>query len=91
MPLLGGRRLPERLTTVAGWTGLSLLAAITVRTVAQHQDPALSDAPGGAAAVAALSVGAGLLLAFRGRSTLVAVAAGGATYVLLCGLLTTVA
>jgi hypothetical protein len=36
-----------------------------------------------------VSVGAGLVLAFRGRSTLLAVTAGGATYVLLSALLTT--
>jgi branched-subunit amino acid transport protein AzlD len=89
LPLLGARRLPERLTTVAGWTGLCLLAALTVRTVVQHQDPSLPDVPGVAPLLAAVSVGAGLLLAFRGRSTLLAVSAGGTTYVLLAALLTT--
>jgi branched-subunit amino acid transport protein AzlD len=91
VPLLGARRLPERLTTVAGWTGLCLLAALTVRTVVQHQDPSLPGAPGLPAVVAAVSVGAGLVLAFRGRSALLAVTAGGATYVVLSALLTTLA
>jgi len=91
LPLLGAQRLPERVTTVAGWTGLCLLAALTVRTVVSHHDTSLPAVPALPPVLAAVSVGAGLLLAFRGRSTLVAVAAGGATYVLLSALLSTLA
>lgn len=79
VPLLGARRLPDWLTRVAGWAGLSVLTAITVRAVAGHQDPAVPAAP----LLAAVAVGAGLYLAFRGRSVLVAVSAGAACYLVL--------
>jgi branched-subunit amino acid transport protein len=84
VPLLGAEWLAEPVTRVAGWAGLSVLAAITVRSVLQHQDPTVSGAP----LLAALSVGAGLVLAFRGRSQLVAVAAGAAVYLVLVAALT---
>jgi len=75
-PLLGADRLPDGLTRVAGWAGVSMLAAVTVRTVLRHEDPALTAAPLlGAAAVAVC-----LLLTARGVSLLLAVTAGGATY-----------
>ena len=82
-PLLGAERLSDRVTRLAGWAGLSVLAAITVRAVVLHDDPSVSWAP----LLAALSVGAGLVLAFRGRSQLVAVAAGAASYLVLAAVL----
>ncbi len=78
-PLLGAARLPDRLTRVAGWVGLSVLAAMTVRAVLGHHDPGVPDAR----LLAAVSVGAGLFLAFRGRSLLFSVAAGAASYLVL--------
>ena len=78
-PLLGARRIPDRLTVLAGWAALSVLVAMTVRGVLDHQDPTVP----GAALVAAVSVGLGLVLAFQGRSALLAVVAGGSTYVVL--------
>lgn len=75
-PLLGADRLPAGLTRLAGWAGVSMLAAVTVRTVLHHENPSLPAAPLlGAAAVAVC-----LLLTARGVSLLLAVAAGGATY-----------
>ena len=79
LPLLGAHRLPDRLARIAGWAGLAVLSAITVRAVALHRDSAVPGAP----LLAALSVGAGLALAYRGRSVLVSVASGAATYLVL--------
>jgi branched-subunit amino acid transport protein len=78
-PLLGARRIPDRATVVAGWAAQSLMAAMIVRSVLDHRDPAVP----GAAAVAVVSMGLGLVLAFRGRSALIAVVVGGASYVVL--------
>ena len=86
LPLLGANRLPDQVTRVAGWAGLSVLAAITVRAVVTFDDPAVSGAP----LVAALAVGAGLYLAFRGRSPLLAVAAGAGCYLVLATALSAV-
>jgi branched-subunit amino acid transport protein AzlD len=83
MPLLGAHRLPDKLARVAGWAGLSVLAAITVRAVALHRNSEVSGAP----LVAAISVVAGLALAHRGRSILLSVAAGAATYLFLAAVL----
>lgn len=75
-PLLGADRLPAAVTRVAGWAGLSMLAAVVVRTVLHHEDSGVPAAPLlGAAAVTVC-----LLLTARGVSLLLAVAAGGATY-----------
>ncbi len=75
-PLLGADRLPTSVTRVAGWAGVSMLAAVTVRTVLHHENPSVPAAPLlGAAAVAVC-----LLLTSRGVSLLLALAAGGATY-----------
>jgi branched-subunit amino acid transport protein len=81
-PLLGANRLPDRLPVVAGWAGLSVLAAITVRSVLHHEDAGVPAAP----LLAALAVGSCLVLAFRGRSLLVATGVGGAAYVALAAL-----
>ena len=86
VPLLAARSIPDRLTSLAGWAGLSVLAAMTVRAVLHYHDPSVPAAR----TVAAVSVGLGLLLAFRGRSVLVAVGAGGATYLVLAAILITV-
>lgn len=85
-PLLAARRIPDRLTSLAGWAGLAVLAAMTVRAVLQYHDPSVPGAP----TAAAVSVGLGLVLAFRGRSVLVAVTAGGATYLLIAAALITI-
>jgi branched-subunit amino acid transport protein len=71
---------------LAGWAGLAVLAAMTIRAVLQQRDPSIPGAP----LVAAASVGIGLLLAFRGRSVLIAVGAGAATYLLMAAALMTV-
>ena len=86
-PLLGARRIPDRLTVVAGWAALSVMVAMTVRGVLDHRDPTVP----GAGLVAAVSMGLGLLLAFHGRSALLAVAAGGSTYVVLSAAVVAVA
>jgi branched-subunit amino acid transport protein len=78
-PLLGARHLPDSVTNAAGLAGLAVIAALTVRAVLHHEDAAVTAAP----LVAAVSLGVGLLLSYRGRSVLVAVAAGLATYAVL--------
>ncbi len=78
-PLLGAHRIPERFSVLAGWAGLSVITAMTVRTVLHHQDQAVPAAT----LVAAVSVGLGLLLAFRGRPVLLSVAVGGSAYLVL--------
>jgi branched-subunit amino acid transport protein AzlD len=78
-PLLGAQRIPDRLTVLAGWAALSVLVAMTVRSVLDHRNPAVP----GAVLVAAAAVGLGLLVAYRGHSALLAVAAGGSAYVVL--------
>ena len=79
VPLVGAHRLPVRLAEAAGFAGVAVIAAITVRTVLHHQDGGVPAAP----LAAALAVGVGLLLAFRGRPVPVAVGAGLASYLLL--------
>lgn len=86
-PLLGAERLPDGLARAAGWAGLSVLAALTARSVVTHQDatlPQVTPAP----LVAAVAVGLGLFLAHRGRSVLVALASGAAAYVVMSGVIT---
>lgn len=88
-PLLGADRLSERVSRTAAWAGVSVLAAITVRSVATHQDATLSPATP-APLLAALAVGLGLLLAHRGRSVLMAVASGAAAYLVLSEVVSTI-
>lgn len=85
-PLLGAHRLPDRLSRGAGWAGLSVLTALTVRAVAGHHDPAVPAAQ----LLAAASVGAGLYLAFRGRSLLLAAVTGASCYLVLAAAVTAV-
>jgi branched-subunit amino acid transport protein len=79
VPLLGARRLPDRLSRLAGLAGVSVLAALTVRAVVLHEDASVADAPVHAFVAVALS----LFVAFTGRSVLVAMSMGVAAYVLL--------
>ena len=83
VPLLGARHLPTVLTNAAGLAGLAVIAALTTRAALHHEDTAIPSAP----LVAAVSIGVGLLLALRGRSVAVAVAAGLATYLVLAATL----
>jgi branched-subunit amino acid transport protein len=83
LPLLGARHLPDPLTNAAGLAGLAVIAALSARAVLHHEDPSIIAAP----LVAAVSIGVGLLLAFRGRSVPVAVGAGVATYIALAATL----
>ena len=84
VPLVGAHRLPVRLAEAAGFAGLAVIAAVTVRSVLHHQDGSIAAAP----LVGALAVGVGLLLAFRGRSVPVAVGVGLASYLLVVAALT---
>ena len=72
LPLLGAARVPVALSRAAGWAGLSVLAALVVRSVVRHQDPEVPAAP----LLAALALAVALGLAHRGRSALVSVARG---------------
>jgi branched-subunit amino acid transport protein len=83
LPLLGAARVPDAVSTVAGWAGLSVLTAVTVRGVLHHRD----DTIPWAVPVAAVSVGLALLLAARGRSALLVLSVGAATYLALSTLL----
>jgi branched-subunit amino acid transport protein len=84
VPLLGARLLPDRIAQLAGWAGLAVLAAITVRAVVNHRDASLPGALADAAPLlAAAALGVVLALAYRGRSLLLAVGAGAGTYLVL--------
>ena len=80
-------RIPDRVTVHAARAGIAVLAATTVRTVVQHRDDSVAGASVTAPVLAALAVGLGLWLAYRGRSPLVAVAAGLAAYLTLAAVL----
>ena len=84
VPLVAARRVPARLSTVAGWAGVAVLAAYTVRAVLQHHDPAVPAA----SLVAAIAVGAGLVVAVRRGSVLLAIGACAAVYLAVQGLMT---
>jgi branched-subunit amino acid transport protein len=79
VPLLTGRQIPETLARGATWAGLAVIAGITVRSTLLLDDPSVAFAP----VVALLAVTIGFVLAFRGRSVLLAVAAGCASYVVI--------
>ena len=77
LPLLGAARVPEAASRVAGWAGVSVLAAVTIRGMLHHHDPSIPwDVP---VVVAALAVA--LAVAARGRGILVVLGAGAGTYV----------
>jgi branched-subunit amino acid transport protein len=86
VPLLTGRQVPARLARAAGWAGLSVIAGITVRSTLLLEDPGVPLAP----VAALLSVLVGFVLAFRGRSVLVAVGVGCASYLALAAALAAV-
>jgi branched-subunit amino acid transport protein len=79
LPLLGASRLPDHVTRTAGWAGVAVLAAVTVRGVLNHRD----DSIPWALPVAVVSIGLGLLLAARGRPVPVVLAVGAVTYLAL--------
>lgn len=83
VPLVGAGRIPAHLARAAGWAGLSVLAALVVRSVVGHQDPGVP----GAAYLAALALVVALVLAHRGRPALVSVAGGALTYLVLAAAL----
>ena len=86
-PLLAAHRVPARLSAVARWAGVAVLAAYTIRTVLQHQDPAIPAAW----LAAAIAVGAGLMVAARRGSVLLAICACAAVYLAIGALIATVA
>jgi branched-subunit amino acid transport protein len=84
VPLVGARRMPDRVAAYAEQAGVAVLAAIVVRAVVLHRNDDVSGAP----LVALLATTAGLVVAFRGRSVLTAVATGAATYLAITAVLT---
>lgn len=86
LPLLGAAKVPEAISRAAGWAGLSVLAAVTVRGVLGHQDGSLPWA----VPVAGASVALALVLAARGRSMLSVLAVGAGTYLVLSAVVTAV-
>ncbi|HSE09276.1 MAG TPA: AzlD domain-containing protein [Nocardioidaceae bacterium] len=76
LPLLGAARVPDQVSRVAGWAGVSVLAAVVVRGVLNHRD----DSIPWAVPVALVSVAVGLYCAVRGRPPLVVLAVGAGTY-----------
>jgi branched-subunit amino acid transport protein len=84
VPLLFARRLPDRIAAYAEYAGVAVLAAIVVRAVVLHENPDVTGAP----LVAFAATAAGLVVAFTGRSILLAVATGGLTYVAITATLT---
>jgi branched-subunit amino acid transport protein len=87
VPLLAARRLPDRLATHAEHAGLAVIAALVVRAVVLHDDPGLTGGSLTAPFVALVATAVALVVGYRGRSLLVAVVAGGATYVALAAVL----
>ncbi len=83
LPLLGATRLPEAMSTVAGWAGVSVLAAVTVRGVLGHRD----DSIPWAVPVAVISTGVAMAVAARGRGMLVVLGVGAGTYLALSTLI----
>jgi len=83
LPLVGATLIPDWLTVHAARAAMAVLAAMVVRTVLSHRDDGLAGTLVTAPLLAALAVGLGLWLAYRGRSVLVASGVGLATYVVL--------
>ena len=87
LPLLGAARVPEPVSRAAGWAGLSVLAAVTVRGVLHHEDGSIPWA----VPVALVSVTLALVVAARGRHLLVVLAVGAGGYLALSALVAAVA
>lgn len=83
LPLVGATTIPDRFSVHATRAAVAVLAAMTVRTVLRHRDEALAASLVTAPVLAALAVGLGLWLAYRGRSVLVAASVGLASYAVL--------
>lgn len=83
LPLLGAAHVPDQVSRVAGWAGLSVLVAVTVRGVLHHRD----DATPGAVAVAVLAVALGLVLAARRLPMPVVLAVGAGCYLLVAAVM----
>lgn len=79
LPLVWAARVSDTVSTVAGWAGVSVLTAVTVRGVLQHTDSTIPWA----VPVAAVSVGAALAVAARGKGMLVVLGVGAGTYLAL--------
>jgi branched-subunit amino acid transport protein len=79
LPLLGAARVPEAVSRAAGWAGVSVLSAVTVRGALHHQDRSIPWA----VPVAVVALAVALAVAARGRSILVVLCAGAGTYVAL--------
>ncbi|MGZ4427342.1 MAG: AzlD domain-containing protein [Nocardioidaceae bacterium] len=79
LPLLGAARVPDAVSRAAGWAGVSVLAAVTVRGVLHHQDRSIPWA----VPVAVVAVAVALAVAARGRGVLLVLAAGAGTYLAL--------
>ena len=79
VPLLGAARVPEAVSRVAGWAGVSVLSAVTVRGVLHHHDRSIPWA----VPVAVVSLAVALVVAARGRGILVVLGAGAGTYLAL--------
>lgn len=79
LPLLGAARVPDHVSKTAGWAGLSVLVAVTVRGVLHHED----DGTPAAVLVAVVSVALGLGLAARRLPMPAVLAAGAACYLVL--------
>ncbi len=83
VPLMTGRQIPLTLARGASWAGMAVIAGMTVRSTLLLEDPSVPFAP----VVAVLSLTVGFILAFRGRSVLVAVGAGCASYLVMAAAL----
>lgn len=79
LPLLGATRLPEAVSRVAGWAGVSVLSAVTVRGVLDHRD----DSIPWAVPVGVISTAVAMAVAARGRGRLVVLSVGAGTYLAL--------
>jgi hypothetical protein len=79
VPLLSTRQLPVSVTRAATWAGLAVIVGLSVRVLIGHENAAVPLAP----LVAAVSVLVGLGLAVQGRSVLLSVGSGAATYLLV--------
>lgn len=82
-PLVAARRVSARVSAVAGWAGVAVLAAYVVRTVVQHHDPAVPAAW----LVAVVAVGSGLVVVARRGPVVLALGACAAVYVRVGALL----